>query len=548
MRDVRIGNGDAVKRLVLAAFLACAPSFAVAGDASRLNSSTQPHVFRYADAEEPAGLNPVLVQQGSVNRLGQLAMAWLFRYGPDSKPAPELATVVPSKKNGGISPDGKTITYHLRTGVKWSDGRPFNADDVVFSFNAMNNPSNIITSREGFELIEKIDEPNAATVVVHLRRPYASFIPIFFTTAGGQPCLLPKHILGSLPNINTAPYNNLPIGIGPFRFTAWHRGEAVDLEANPNYWRGRPKLDRIVYKLIPDRNTVLTQLQTGELDFWYPFGGAYLSRVESIKTVDVVRKPGYLYNHLDFNLSKPVLQEKAVRQALRLASDRTAIRDKVLHGVGFLQESVVPAAYPGAAKLSFVKFDIAQANALLDRAGWKRASDGVREKNGLRLQLEFVSSTGTPDADTQIELIRATWQQIGVGLDVKRAPSSLLFAPATDGGIVNGGKFDVIIFAWGVSPTDDLYNTFSCDSIPPKGQNDLHYCNRALEPILADFQTRYNPAQQTADLNRAAHIIADDVPTIVLVSREDLYAANKDLKNFHPNNVTYFDDMMNVDI
>lgn len=537
------------KRLLCSlACLALVAGGVAATGGARAGAATQPHVLRYTSAEDIQGLNPVLNTQAVVSQLSQLSMAWLFRYDRSNRPEPELATVVPSEKNGGISADGKTITFHIRKGVKWSDGQPFDADDVVFSFAVMNNPANNVISRDGFDLIAKIDEPDKATVVLHLKKPYSPFIPTFFGTAGANPCLLPKHVLGSLANINDAPYNALPVGIGPFRYTAWRRGDAVELEANPYYWRGRPKLQKIVYKIISDRNTTLTQLQTGELDFWYPVPGAYLARAQAIDGVSIVRQAGYLYNHMDFNLSHPVVQDKAVRRALRLAIDRKLIRDKVAHGVGFLQESVVPEPYPGVAKLPFVDFNIAKANALLDAAGWKRGADGVRAKNGVRLSLDFASSSGSPDVDTQLEIIRTDWQQIGVEMNVKRYLSSVLFAPAADGGIVYGGKFDAIVFAWGVGALDDLYSTFACDMAPPKGQNDMHYCNHALDALMLDFQTHYGLDRQAEDLDKEARIIADDVPTIVTSSREDIFAVSKDLKNFHPNGVTPFDDMMQVDI
>ena len=273
-----------MKRLELLALIGFVSAAVVTAGPAPAPATTQPHVLRYTEAEDIVGLNPVLNQQGAVSRLSSLTMAWLFRYDRRNLPEPELATVVPTQGNGGISRDGDTITFHIRKGVKWSDGQPFDADDVVFSFGVMNNSANNITSRDGFDLITKIDEPDKFTVVVHLKKPYSPFIPTFFGTGGGNPCLLPKHILGSLPSINEAPYNNLPVGIGPFRYTAWRHGDAIELEANPNYWRGLPKLKKIVYKIIPDRNTALTQLQTGEIDYWFPVGGAYLARVQAIKT------------------------------------------------------------------------------------------------------------------------------------------------------------------------------------------------------------------------------------------------------------------------
>jgi len=535
------------KRLALAACLTLLPQTVLSAEPTRANAYTQPHVLRYATAEDITGLNQVLSQQTVVNFMSQLTMAWLFRWDKNNRPQPELATVVPTKANGGISADGKAITYHLRRGVKWSDDAPFDADDVRFSFGVMNNRANNVTSRDEWELVDKIDEPNKETLVVHLREPYSLFMPTFFTSAAGNPCILPKHLLAGLPNINTAPYNNLPVGIGPFKYTAWKRGESVEMVANPLYWRGTPKLHKIVYKIIPDRNTVLTQLQTGELDLWVPFGGSFMSRVQAMHNVVLGRHAIYTVNHFDLNMSRPALRDRVVRQALRYATDRPTIREKVNHGVGILQDSVLPAPYPGVSGVPYASYDIARANAMLDRAGWTRGSDGIRAKNGVRLSLDFASATGTPDVDTQNELVRVSWQQIGVEISIKHYQSSQLFAQFADGGILNTGKFDVLAYASGSGPTNDLFY-YGCKLVPPAGQNTTRYCNPKVEALRSDFKRRYDTPSQNRDLSAAVKIINDDVPTIVTASREELYAYNRDLNGLRPNNVTFFDDMMNVDI
>ncbi len=174
-----------------------------------------PHELRIGDIQDFDNLNPHLTTSLILGNLSQLTMAYLVRYGHDNRPIPELATIVPTQRNGGISKDGLTITWHLRHGVRWSDGAPFDADDVVFSTNAVNNQKNNEAGRDGWDLITKIDEPDKYTVVFHLKKPYSGYLPSFFGSAGANPCILPKHILGDLPDINHAPYNAMPIGIGP---------------------------------------------------------------------------------------------------------------------------------------------------------------------------------------------------------------------------------------------------------------------------------------------------------------------------------------------
>jgi len=358
----------------------------------RQNAFTVAHTLRYATAEDLVGLNPHLNQQTTLFLMASLTMAWLVKFDHNNRPVPELATEVPTKANGGISSDGKTITYHLRKGVKWSDGASFNADDVVFSTGVVLNSANNEVSRTGWDLITKTDEPDKYTVVYHLKQPYASFFVTFFSSGGANPCILPKHILAGLPNINSAPYNALPIGIGPFKYKEWKRGDQVVMVANPVYFRGRPKLDKVVWKSIPDRNTVATQIQGSELDMWYPVPGSYFDRVKNVAGYSYIRQPSYYFNHMDFNLSSPKLKDPAVRQALRLAIDRPTLREKIGHGVGILQESPISPAAPYAVpKIATIPFDIAKANQLLDQAGWKVGPSGTHEKNGVKLEpVEYV--------------------------------------------------------------------------------------------------------------------------------------------------------------
>ncbi|MDQ6929497.1 MAG: peptide ABC transporter substrate-binding protein [Candidatus Eremiobacteraeota bacterium] len=516
----------------------------------RLNSYTQPHVLRYATAEDLVGLNPMLNQQGTLSYMSSLTMAWLIKWDAANQPVPELATEVPARANGGISADGKTITYHLHKGVVWSDGKPFDADDVVFTEQAVLNPANNAVSRGGWDLITKLDEPDKYTVVFHLKKPYSSALVTFFSTAGGNPSILPKHILGGLPNINKAPYNSLPVGIGPFKYQSWKRGDAVTLVPDPKYFRGQPKLKKVIFKLIPSRDTVMSELQSGELDLWYPVPGSYYARLKDMGPgVTALRQPSYLFNHLDFNLTSPRVKDKVVREALRYALDRKTIREKIYHGVGIVQESPLSPSAPYATKgIADVPFDIAKANQTLDQAGWARGPDGVRQKDGVKLNLSFVTSTGSQDADQMIELIRGNWKQIGVSLDVHHYLSSLLFDTFQNGGIIYAGKFDVVAFSWQLDPVGDLAILYACNQIPPAGQNDARWCNQSASDAMTKAQGFYEVKERQPYEDQAVKALVADVPTIVLKVNEDIYIYNKDLKNFHPNQVSQFDDFMKVDI
>jgi peptide/nickel transport system substrate-binding protein len=515
---------------------------------SARHAYTMPHVLRYATAEDINGLNPHLSSQLTLSYMSSLTMAWLVKSGAHNEPVPELATAVPTKANGGISADGHTITYHLRRGVKWSDGAPFDADDVVFSIKTIQNSANNEVNRDGWDLIDRIGEPDKYTVVLHLKKPYSTYAYTFFSSMGANPCVLPKHILGSLPTINDAPYNALPVGIGPFRYVAWHRGDAVEMEANPNYFRGLPKLQRITFKIIPDRNTVLTQLEAHEIDLWMPVSANYFDRVKAIAGDEVLREPSFIYDHLDFNLAHPLLADPAVRQALRYAIDRETIRLKVRHGLGALSENIFGPTHPDYHPIPLIPFDIAKAKALLDRAGWKPGPDGVRTKDGMRLNLVVAIPSGTPDTDAIVELIRSTWLEAGASLDVRHYPSNLYFALQADHGIINSGLYDVALYAWTLDGSGDVSGIFGCTSFPPAAQNATHFCDPVAERAMNAYKLEYDPAKQRPYDYVVTDRIAQLAPTVVMGIRDEVFAYNSDLKNFHPNAVAAFDDMMAVDI
>ncbi|HEY5094132.1 MAG TPA: ABC transporter substrate-binding protein, partial [Candidatus Eremiobacteraceae bacterium] len=396
--------------------------------------------------------------------------------------------------------------------------------------------------------IAKVDEPDKFTVVYHLKKPYSPSIVSFFSSCCANACILPKHLLAEYPNINNVPYNSLPVGIGPFKFERWDRSKDVVLVENPLYWRGRPKLDKIIYKIIPDHDALLSQLEAHDVDMWYQFSGAYLARIQAQTAYTVYRQPSYAYNHFDFNVTHPAVADLVVRQALRLALNRREIVDKAEHGVGVVQDSATPVTAPYFVDLGTTPYDPAKANTLLDRAGWTRGAGGIRAKDGIKLNLNVAVPGGRPDLDQQIELLRNDWNRIGVGIKVQHYPPSLLFAAMQQGGVIYGNKWDVITFAWAADPIGDYSPLYGCESFPPAGQNILHWCNHTAQGAMEALLGHYEPSQRNADLKVLMQQFVYDVPSIVSYLRVDMFAYNKDLKNYHPNNLTPFDNMMNVDI
>ncbi|MEO6990456.1 MAG: peptide ABC transporter substrate-binding protein [Candidatus Baltobacteraceae bacterium] len=519
------------------------------GNASGRHSWTIPHVLRYADAEDPVGLNPVVATHASTSWLAQLWAAWLFRYDENYDPVPELCTTVPTLQNGLISPDGKRIVFKLREAV-WSDGVAFTSKDIAFSVATILAPNTNVTSRDGWDKIERVETPDPRTAIFHMKELYSAFIPTFFTTGGANPCILPEHIAkGQDPN--HGPYNQKPIGIGPFVLDEWLRDQQVTLSANPRYFRGRPKLDKVIYKIIPNADTLITQLRTHEVDLWIQMNPNYYGQVAGINGIDIARRVSAYWRHFDCNCDHPGTSEIPVRQALNYAIDRKTIIDKALHGIGQINWSVVsPNSFAYNPNVKQYPFDLAKASALLDGAGWKLGADGVRAKNGARLHLNFGMPSGDPAWSEIVELVRSTWKPIGITFDSKSYPTNLYFAQFQQGGIVYAGKFDVCAFSWGNTPAPtDMVNLYAADQIPPRGQNDLRYRNAEATRAMHDATKTLDHKVQAKLLGRAQAIIADECPTFPIAQNVDLHPKNVDLKNFRPIPASGpFEFMMDVDI
>lgn len=516
--------------------------------ADQRNSGTTPHVLRIVEPQDFVTLNPHLYAATSLSMLSELTMAYFVRYDHRGHPYPELVTVIPSRENGGISADGRSITWHLRHGVRWSDGAHFTSGDVAFTVRVVQNPRNDEIGRDGWNLIDRVETRGADTVLFHLREPYASFLPTFFGSAGANPCVLPRHILGRLREINTAPYNALPVGIGPFRYVSWRRGEAVVMERNPFYFRGRPKLERIEVKTVGSEATAFAKMRAGEADLWPLVRPVYYSRVRDLPNTITEVIPGPYFSHLDFNLERPILDDLQIRRALRMALDRQRLRDLVFHGTGTLQDGyAAPGSIGYDAGIPFARYDLTAANELLDRDHWRLGSDGIRMRAGRRLRLEMVVA-GNPDSAALVEEIRRMWRQLGVETEIRFSPSTLFFDTFEHAGILASGRFDVSEFAWQGDVMGDLSDLFTCDSIPPKGQNYSRYCNSELDHLYRAMKVTYDGAERKRLLSRVQRLLAEEVPMIIININDDIYVANSDLHYFHPNAYSPFDDMMEVDI
>ncbi|HEY8310639.1 MAG TPA: peptide ABC transporter substrate-binding protein, partial [Gemmatimonadaceae bacterium] len=494
---------------------------------------TIPGEFRWADAEDVDNLNPLLSTQTVVEDLSAFTMGYFFKFGKNNVPVPDLCLVVPTQENHLISADGKSITFKLRHGVKWQDGKPFTSADVAFTVALILNPKTNIATRDGWDKITKVDTPDAYTVIFHLSQPYAVFMNKFFTPIG-NPAVLPKHLLeGQDPN--TTAYNRLPVGTGPFKYVRWARNSEVVMEANPLYWGGKPKLNRVVFKVIPDSNTAASELKTHEIDAFVRVPASMWQDVKATPDTITDSHDTTSYGHVDFNLQNPALADVRVRQALAYAIDKKLLWEKVDHESGYLSGSMVTHLSdmydPNAPQYPF---DIAKAQALLDEAGWKMGADGVRHKGNDALHFTFAGNVGNPGLDARVALIQSWYKQIGVTIEYHRYQTNQLFANYAAGGIVATRKYDLASYAWSVAPEPDPTNLVACSMISPKGQNYMAYCNPRVDSLLADAISHYSRDRRRKDLIEVQELLGKDVPFVVLSQRTDHITYNSDVRGIDP--------------
>src|SRR5579884_607612 len=528
-------NRPFVSIIISAALFACAACTRTSGVVNGANPWTHRGVLRMASRQTPDNLNPLLGTQTVDIDLSMFWAAYLFHWSDADELVPELAVRVPTQQNGDISPDGLRVTYHLRRGVKWQDGAPFTADDVIYTWRQMLNPRNLVVSRFGYDLVSRIDKRDAFTIDVHLRKKFAPFVATFFTMANHPDCILPQHLLGKLPDLNRAAYNVLPVGTGPFKIARYDKGQSITFVANDGYWRGKPRLRRIEYKIVENDNTLLTLVRTHEIDFYYRAAENQAPSVRGIPGTRVLLTPFTRFAELGFNASNPALADVRVRRALAYALDRNALIAKITHGVAIPGDSDQPPFFWAYnPRIARYPYDPSRAARLLDAAGWRRGSDGVRAKNGRALRLELVSFTGSATANGTEVLVQNAWQRLGVDVAIKNFSSSQLYATLGQGGIEQSGKFDVAFENWanGTDPDDSIL--VRCDMAPPAGWNIYHFCDPALDDAETRAMSSYDRATRKAMYARVQAILASRLPFVVLWYQRQIDVVNSDFRHYKP--------------
>ena len=487
-------------------------------------------------AIEPNSFNPLLVSESIENDMDGLVFSGLTAEDDHNITRPDLATVVPTQQNGGISADGKTITYHLRRGVKWQDGAPFSSADVSFTWRAIMNSNTRVANRIPYDQVASVETPDAYTAIFHLKHPYAPFVAEAFNSSTIE-YVVPAHLLMRYHDLNTVPFNHSPIGTGPYKMVRWLHGDRIEFVANRTYFKGAPHIPAIVIHEIPQENTGMNELRSREIQ-WYPYiSEASYNILRGIRTVKVVVTPQNAYRAIYINTQRPDLADVRVRRALAYAVDKNELVAKVTHGTGVVATEDIPNfmwAYDKA--VPAINYDPARARALLDAAGWRVGPDGIRTKNSRPLSFVMALREGAVGDASMAVLIQASLRAVGVQMSIKPYPGSMLFALGNEG-VLDPGKYDIDISGF-TSPADpDDSDEFLCANRPPNGFNWTRYCSAEMDALQKQALTTYNQDARKAAYAKIETLLANDVPQVYIYYQPQISAIDPAFANFRPSMV-----------
>jgi peptide/nickel transport system substrate-binding protein len=509
-------------RIVIAAtalLAACSPAPRQTGSAGSASTS----FLAVAQQREPATLNPALENGTASTEWGELLFQYMVKYDDRGVLVGDAATEVPTLQNGGISKDGLTITYHLRPHLMFPDGKPLTAKDAAWSVDAINNPANNPQSRFGYDVVRKAEARNGTTLVLHLKRPFAPLLTVVLAPQGFP--ILPAHLLAKLPDFNKIPFNSRPVGSGPYIVSNWVRGDRVSLLANAYYYRGKPKIERLEIRFVPDPNTAMNLLRTGEVGGYFSdldYGNYPL--LQQIPGMRVTKKPMNAVGAIIFNTQDPLTGDPRVRRALAGAIDIPSMMQKTYRGAvsttnagrGLFIWAYDPKAYPD------VKYDPEASRALLDAAGWKVGADGLRHKDGRTFDVLFIMQAGTPGDAIVGNAVAQYLKAVGAGVTLKAFNVTQLVAPANEGGPVYGGKFQMALYPFVNGDDPDTTDQFSCATVPPHGYNKSRICDRRIDALLEQGQRTYDLAQRKAIYARLEALLHEQMPIVLLYQRPEL--------------------------
>ncbi|HEV2605786.1 MAG TPA: ABC transporter substrate-binding protein [Microvirga sp.] len=470
-------------------------------------------------------LDPRLARDSSAYRVTDLIYDGLVRLSADLKPQPNLA-------QSWENPDPQTWIFKLRDGVTFHDGSPLTADDVVFTYQTILKPETNAPLRGLFSPITKVEAVDPKTVKFTLSAPYSPLLSYL------EMGIVPKKTVEGGADLATK-----PVGTGPMKLARWDRGSRIVLEANPQYWGGAPKLKEMQLVVIGDNTARAQAFEAKDLDLIQsPLSPHDIKRLQGNATFGNAITAGLGITYVNFNTADPVVSDPKVRRAIAMLIDQKTIVGDLYQGVDQVASSVLlPSSWAYAAEVKQPTFDQAGAQKTLDDLGWKDTNgDGVRDKGGKKLTVTISTHSEDPNRVQTLEFMQAMFQQAGVDAQIKISDW-----PSFSTNYVQKSQHQVALLGWLniVDPDRLMYSQFITNGPLNWGK----YSNPELDKLLEEGRQALDLNARKAAYQKAAAIIAQDLPYYVVSYQGYQLFYSKALGNLEVNPRGYLRNVLSVE-
>lgn len=469
---------------------------------------------------EPSTLIPLLATDAPSHEVAGQIYNGLVRYDKNLSLEGDLA------EGWSVSPDGLTITFRLRKGVRWHDGAPFTSRDVLYTYRVTVDPRTPTAYAEDFKQVKSVIAPDDHTVVVTYARPFAPAL-----SSWGM-AILPAHLLEG-KEITTSPLARKPVGTGPFRFVSWEPGQSITLAANDDYFEGRPWLDRYIYRVIPDSSTMYMELKGGGIDMMG------LSPVQYQRQTDGAwfrqrfvkyRYPASSYTYLGYNLRNPLFADRETRRAIAHCIDQKEIIHGVLLGMGQPANGPYkPGTWAHDPSVKPPRHDPELARKILAGRGWKPGPDGILQKDGKRFSFTLITNQGNDQRIRVAQIIQRRLAAVGIEVRVRVIEWASLIS-----NFIDKGDFDALIMGWTIGQDPDLYDIWHSSKTGPRELNFIGYKNPEVDRLLEEGRGTFDQKRRQAAYFRIQQILQEDQPYTFLYVPDALPAVHARFRGIEP--------------
>ncbi len=469
---------------------------------------------------EPATLNPVTATDAYASLINSYIYETLIKR--DEK----TLELVPSlAESWEVAEDHLTYVFRLKKGVKWQDGRPLTARDVLFSFERIRDPKvDSAHLRSYYQDVENLEVLDDHTIRYTYRIPY--FRALEF--CGGIP-IVPAHTFTEGVDFNNHPIGRNPIGNGPYRLLRWETGREIVLVRNEEYWGEKPHFNRIVLKIITDSTAAFQVLKKGGLDEMTLRPIQWVRQTRSRRFNENFLKLKYYtpsYSYIGWNQRKPLFSDRRVRLAMTLMMDRETILKEILFGLGTVVSGnfyIKSPDYNQALKPH--PYDPAKAIELLRAAGWEdHDRDGILDRDGAPFRFEFLLSSGSKFGEQVATILQENLKGIGARMDIRKLEWAVFIQR------IDERDFDACTLGWSLSWESDPFQLWH-SSQAEKGSNYVGFVNEEADRIIEAARREFDPAKRHRMYHRFHEIIHEEQPYTFLFTREDLEAVSSRFRN-----------------